>query len=540
MHPKPDPASLPHRKLRIPQPRKHCLLLTGLGVLLLVSVGAILLLRIPQAATELPAAQQELPPLASASPVARQVPSPTLSATAKALTPTETPSVHPTHAQVPPSPLPTLAVPTLPALEQGSAAGLPFFGISLERATTQQALALAQEAGLGTLRLGALSWQEVEPIRTDPPTYQWAAMAELETQLVDATQAGLEVILVVMFTPDWAQAVAGHSCGAIQADAHASFAQFLSAAVARYGAPPYHVRFWELWNEPDVDPSLVPADSVFGCWGNHNDETYGGTEYGAMLAHAYPAIKQADPQAQVVLGGLLLDAPNTLPSTFLNGVLQVGGGEHFDMLAFHAYTSYSPQVYDWDNLPGTKWIDQGGVVRGKADFLRDTLRRYGYDKPLILNEAGLAWWSSEKPTREYRQAQADYLVQLYTRGLALELLNVSWYSWEGPGWRQMGLLNRDLSLRPAYHALAFASQELAGAEYVGPVQDPAIEGYHFRRDKDQLQVLWSNDGQEHEVLLPTARFVAALDLFGQPATVERRGDEVSVIVRRPVYVRLSP
>ena len=48
---------------------------------------------------------------------------------------------------------------------------------------------------------------------------------------------------------------------------------------------------WELGNEPDVDPDLVPPDSIFGCWGEISDrEYYGGKEYGNMLKLVYPAI----------------------------------------------------------------------------------------------------------------------------------------------------------------------------------------------------------------------------------------------------------
>jgi hypothetical protein len=401
-------------------------------------------------------------------------------------------------------------------------------------------LARAQEAGIGVIRLGALSWRAVEPARTSPPTYDWSSLSDLETAISQAQEAGIQVILVVMFTPDWAQAVPGHSCGPIREDALSAFAQFLEAAVERYSQPPYQVRHWELWNEPDVDPKLVPPDSVFGCWGDSQDEYYGARAYALMLRHAYPAIKRADPGAQVIMGGLLLDAPDTQPSRFLEGILKAGGGDSFDALAFHGYTTFSPRIYNWDTITGTKWIEWGGVVQGKTAFLRQTLGDHGYEKPLILNEAGLIWWSQEAPTEEYQQAKADYVVKLYTRGLALELANVSWYSWDGPGWRQMGLLDKDQQPTPAYHALSFATRQLGAATYVDHTEYPGLEGYSFVRDGGLLQVLWSEDGLEHPVHLPSGQFINAFDLFGQSLPPRVNGDEATLVVRRPLFLELSP
>jgi hypothetical protein len=410
----------------------------------------------------------------------------------------------------------------------------------MQRITPEHGLVEALEAHVGAVRHGKVEWTTVEPVRTEPPTYNWQALKDLEQDLLNAAEVGIEVTLLVMSTPDWAQAVPGHSCGPIAQDQMGAFAQFVQATVKRYSAPPYNVRFWELFNEPDIDPGLVSPDSGFGCWGDDDDALYGGWRYAEMLKHAYPAIKRADPQAQVILGGLLLDAPDTPPSTFLAGVLEGGGGDFFDMLAFHAYTFYHPLVYNWDTVTGTKWIDWGGVVPGKATFLRQTMESYGYDKPLILNESGLAWGFPEEPSEGYRLAQADYVTQLYVRGRALDLMNVSWYGWRGPGWRHMALLNRDLSPRPAYHAFAYAARQLNEVEYVGPTDYPGFEGYTFQRGGNLLQIVWSQDGTERDLSIPTPRFLRAFDLNGEPVTYHELSDSTVLTIGRPVYIELAP
>ena len=79
-----------------------------------------------------------------------------------------------------------------------------------------------------------------------------------------------------------------------------------------------------------------------------------------MLKVAYPQIKAADPQAQVLVGGLLLDcdprpgagcsltAQNAIPPKFLEGILRNNGGPYFDGVSFHAY-----DFYDWVGYFGT-------------------------------------------------------------------------------------------------------------------------------------------------------------------------------------------
>jgi hypothetical protein len=381
-------------------------------------------------------------------------------------------------------------------------------------------------------------WDVVEPKRSDPPHYRWARLEGLEQQLLNAASADITVMLLVRNTPPWAQAFPGHKCGPIRADRLDEFAEFLSAVVDRYSQPPYSIKHWELINEPDIDPSLVSPGSVFGCWGDDSDEYYGGSRYAQMLKYAYAAIKRADPQALVIAGGLLLDAPDGLPSSFLAGMLEGGGGEYFDILAFHAYSVFSPNSPDWEMSPGTGWQEWGGIVAGKVRYLRQVLSSYGYEKPLLLNEAGLAWMPAEEPAEEYRQAQADYVVQLYARGLALGLEGVTWHGWREPTWRHMGFLHEDLSPTPGYHALAFALEQLHGVEYGGPTAYEGLEGYSFERGSELVQVVWSTDGEEHTIEIPSRLLVHALNQFGQPLQAQRSEDTVALRVRRPVYIQL--
>jgi hypothetical protein len=165
---------------------------------------------------------------------------------------------------------------------------------------------------------------------------------------------------------------------------------------------------------------------------------------------------------------------------------------------------------------------------------------YGVNRPLMLNEAGIGWYGSKPPPAEFPASQGDYVTKLYARGLALDLVSVIWYGWESPGWRQMALLNPDLSLRPGAQAFALAVEQLTGAEYTGPATYEGIEGYAFRRKSDRLQVVWSADYQEHAVRIPLQKLRQAFDSVDQPVShIEESGQAVFTVVR-PIYLVLAP
>ena len=162
----------------------------------------------------------------------------------------------------------------------------------------------------------------------------------------------------------------------------------MEEAVTRYSKPPYNVKYWELGNEPDVDPANMPPNAVYGCWGNINDPYYGGGYYAELLKAIYPRIKVADPDAQVLIGGLLLDCDptnppidantglprNCTPSRFLEGILLNGGGEFFDSVSFHAYDYYGSNLGEYSNANWhSSWNTTGPVLTAKVNYLRKLL-----------------------------------------------------------------------------------------------------------------------------------------------------------------------
>jgi len=136
------------------------------------------------------------------------------------------------------------------------------------------------------------------------------------------------------------------------------FAEFMAKMAARY----QYVRYWELWNEMDVD-----FTDLFGAFQKDVPMRQRGKYYAEMLRLAYPAIKRANPKAFVLTGGMsdCLEFPT--------GIYEGGGKDYFDIMNIHTY-----------GLP----IVWAFIGRGLA--ARQVMEDHGdADKPLWNTEFGI-------------------------------------------------------------------------------------------------------------------------------------------------------
>jgi len=412
------------------------------------------------------------------------------------------------------------------------------FGAEIHHLTDTN-LSSASDVKLSWVRNAVFSWADIEPDRQDTPIYQWENVDE--AGLIESTKRLMTVVAVVKYTPAWAQKITGVRCGPIHQDALDEFYNFVYAAVKRYSAPPYNIRYWEFGNEPDVDPSIIPPDYPFGCWGDLNDPYYGGGYYAEMLKRAYPAVKAANPNAKVIIGGLLLDCdpenppPNDrigcLPAKFFEGILRNEGASYFDIVAFHSYALYyDNHIYDEDHQ---NWDDRGGQIYGKVNFLRSVMGAYGIDKPILVTETSLSCNGVDCATYSdhFYDLQADFVVSSYARTWGLGLLGSIWYSLEDNGWRESSLFDGSTP-KPGYYALRFMSELLAEAKVGGAITEySGLRGYQFQLPTKKIWILWSPDGvTARQVALPTGT-TKIYDKFGN--LIEPMPNPVTII--HPTY-----
>jgi hypothetical protein len=430
--------------------------------------------------------------------------------------------------------------PGAPSASQPGAAQ-SIFGVTISRGYVGATAGRAAEGRAAWVRYGGFLWSEIEPTRG---AREWSAMAGVEAELQTLAAQGMQTIGVVRSVPAWAQQIRGRTCGPVKPKEFDAFASFMHDLVARYSAAPYNVKYWEIWNEPDVDPALVGPTAEFGCWGDSGDAYYGGGTFAEMLKHVYPAIKQANPDAQVLIGGLLLDCDAANPpagndcvvSRFLEGILRNGGGAAFDIVSYHGYVFWNGKNENWD-LINASWRPRGGTVLGKLQFIRATLDQYGASKPIILTEMGLLCYQSNPYCKDnFFTAQASYLVRVYTRAWANGLLGAVWYTLEGPGWEQGGLLDANQQPRPAFQTLKFLSGLIQGASYDGPRSSGAIEGYAFRRGATRYEVYWTNDDSHAAQALP-AGTRAVYDMAGRPIPIAGPSVDIGF---NPIVIESAP
>jgi len=241
----------------------------------------------------------------------------------------------------------------------------------------------------------------------------------------------MDVLGTLLWTPAWANGGRGQTVPPRQA---ADFARF-----ARWTARHFRGRVtaWEVWNEPN-DKSFWRGSA---------------RRYVHLLRTAYPAIKAGDRNALVVFGGLVHN-----DDRFLARAYAAGARGTFDVMATHSYQGDAP--------PETPDGGNDWWLLTHVPAIHELMTRHGDGgKPIWFtelgwsvhgNQLGMPFWQRGVTAEE----QAAYL----TRALELVELRypyverVYWYKDAArPGEDELqsgyGLLNVDLSPRPAYTAL---------------------------------------------------------------------------------------
>jgi Cellulase (glycosyl hydrolase family 5) len=404
------------------------------------------------------------------------------------------------------------------------------FGVETSRGwlAKTEVRASAQQLGIKWVRLNAIRWRPIQPTQGAP--YDVSRLASFDADLQAALALGLTPVVIVNDSPSWAtiNRPTATSCGAIRADRFADFAAFMGWLATRYKG---RIQYWEIGNEPDVDPTLVPTNQVFGCWGDIADPYYGGEHYGRMLKVVAPAIKRANPWAQVVVGGLALMDANTTepglgkPERFFEGILRAGAGDSFDAVGYHSYPGYTnqPLDYDYDREPNSSWASMGGYTLGKAKFLRALMAKYGVSKPLMLNETGLTCPTPPNgicggvgPT--FYQAQSAYAIRMITRAWSTRVQQIMWYTLHGPGWFDSGLLDENQQPRPVYRAYQNLITMTSRSDPPVPIHDydrddVRVEAYRFNKGMTLVDVVWAKDLSTYYVEAPP-KFTKAYDQYG--------------------------
>jgi hypothetical protein len=318
-----------------------------------------------------------------------------------------------------------------------------------------QAVADWRAQGVDVVRIVAL-WSKIAPRRYSvrPPVgfdaanpssrrYAWG---QLDQAVRRVRAAGLRVMLTVSGPgPLWSSTSPGRRNSRYRPDPR-RYAQFATAVARRYGAA---VDRYILWNEPNLSSFLQPQSSCV-----HGRCTPVAPHlYRALVRAAYPAIKAADPGAQVLIGAMSSRGQNLRagistmrPMEFLRALgcvsasfrrLRSGACRHFaparaDGFAFHPHGGlYSPDRpfanRDDINLVSLGRLEaaldrlqRGGRLRGTTRRLGLYLDEYGYQTRPPDRTAGVSLatqdrWLQRAAYLAWRNKRVQVLTQYQWR-----------------------------------------------------------------------------------------------------------------------------
>jgi hypothetical protein len=196
---------------------------------------------------------------------------------------------------------------------------------------------------------------KTQPVNATDPFDPAYILDDVDEAIRTAQDNDQEVILTISGTPRWAN---GDKSPNVMPTNISDFNAFAKAIASRYsgrfmGYP--FVRFWSVWNEPNLQGFLTPQYNAAG-------KSVAPANYAKLAAAGYTGIKAGNPQAQVAIGETSArgtDRPNGLrpthtPGKFAELVAKANPNLKFDAWSHHPYpfnpNSPPTQVVKWPNV----------------------------------------------------------------------------------------------------------------------------------------------------------------------------------------------
>jgi len=276
-----------------------------------------------------------------------------------------------------------------------------------------------QDTGIRWVRMDFL-WADIEP---NPGELSFARY----DALVAILQAhDLRILGVLNYNPLWSEG------GWNSAPDAESYIKYARATVAHFKN---RIQYWEIWNEPDHAVYWEPQDQL--------------RSYSALLKAVAPAIREEDPTARVVMGGLSQNYP-----FHLRDLYRLAGKESFDVVNIHPFV---------DPLNPKRMA----VLKGIYTAVKKVMEEFqDNDKPIWFTEIGCpgvsrkdkakTWWLGKATTEEQ---QADWLTEVYAEPLTWPGVDKIFWAFLrdtgshfGNAVDDFGLMKEDFSPKPALAA----------------------------------------------------------------------------------------
>ncbi|KUO63447.1 hypothetical protein APF79_06660 [bacterium BRH_c32] len=257
---------------------------------------------------------------------------------------------------------------------------------------------LLKNSGINLLRI-SFGWDAIEETKGN---YNWLFWDDYVKMAVE--EYGITLIPYVCYMPRW------NSTGAQDTlwfwnyppKEYEPFGDFMTHLVKRYSK---WIKTWELWNEPDI----------WVYWRGTSEE------FAKFVKIGSKAVRAADPEAKVVLGGLAHRVE------FYRELFRDHGiSPYVDIINCHNYFE-TWSGYPIENI--TSYINE----------LHDIVQRYGNNQPIWMAEVGYSTWRMEgsKISADYNayydyehtpEYQAVQIFKTLTLAVSTEKLSaITWY-----------------------------------------------------------------------------------------------------------------
>jgi hypothetical protein len=327
---------------------------------------------------------------------------------------------------------------------------------------------LMNELEIDTMRT-SFGWDNFEPVRGQ---YDFAWLEEFVSL---ADRYGIKLRPYIGYTPDWAGAP--ESDGIVWNNPPGNYEDWYNfvyqLALALSDHP--NVLSYEIYNEMNLD-----------LWWDGSVEQYMET-----LKRGAEAVRAADPDAQVILGGL------AEPDYRWSGeLMQSGYARYYDILAFHGYAeTWSPGNVVAENFLGREY----------RNYFLPQHEKYGEGEPVWINEMGYA----TTPSRT-EEDQANWWARAVSTFLAdpeIEHIGVYEIKDLDPGVEAigddknyyLGLTYRDRTKKLAFQTVDLLTDLLdtgtltvadADVQVIADEEDSEYLYYHLFKRPDGAQVLF--------------------------------------------------
>ncbi len=272
-----------------------------------------------------------------------------------------------------------------------------------------------QAAGIGWAR-SVFAWIDME--------YQQGLwdFSKFDNYVDMAADHGVEILGILLTSPGWANG--GNGWNYPPTDM-AAWADYVRRVVTRYRG---RVSAWEVWNEENIE-AFWPSPSV--------------DAYMSLLRLTSTVIREADPAAKIVMGGVAGTDPD-----WLRNCLAAGAGDYVDAVAYHPYP---------EGFGILSFTPQENTARIVLENARQTVAEYS-SNPVEIWLTEFGWTTSTTvPPGVDEATQGAYMLRTLITYADTTVDRVFYYkNWDDLAlawWPDYcyGLLRNDFSPKPAYH-----------------------------------------------------------------------------------------